>query len=408
VTVDNWLWTTLGDVATITAGNPAPQGDYFFERGDRPFVRVQDLGRLSGKAKLAGVADHVNEKAAASLKLFPKGSVLFTKSGASLLLNQRAILGRDMHVVSHIGVAIPGPRVKSEWLYYWLRTVDFADIAHGANMPSLPLSRVKDIRIPVPPLTEQSARIAEIEKQFSRLDEAVANLKRVKANLERYKVAILDIAVWGCLGRSQNLDIVDDLPADWRWTTVGELASVGTGATPTRSNEAFYSGGAIPWVTSAAVNRPFVDVASEFVTDEALEQTNLTLYPPGTLLVAMYGEGKTRGKCSELCIAATTNQALAALRVDASIRPWLKLFLNHNYNNTRRIASGGVQPNLNLKLIRGIRLPLPPENQRRWIVAEVDRRLSVVRETETEVEANLKRAEVLRQSILHRAFAHAH
>ncbi|MEW6591284.1 MAG: restriction endonuclease subunit S, partial [Pseudomonadota bacterium] len=175
MTTQGWQWAELDEVATVTAGNPAPQGQEFFAGGTHPFVRVQDLGRLGAASHLTATADYVNDKASKALKVFPKGSILFTKSGASLLLNQRAILGRDMHVVSHIGVAVPGQRVVSEWLYYWLRTVDFADIAHGANMPSLPLSRVKKIKIPVPPIEEQKSRVAEIEKQFSRLDEAVAN-----------------------------------------------------------------------------------------------------------------------------------------------------------------------------------------------------------------------------------------
>jgi type I restriction enzyme S subunit len=256
----------------------------------------------------------------------------------------------------------------------------------------------------VPSILEQQQRVAEIEKQFSRLDEAVANLKRVKANLKRYKAAVLDAAVKGRLGTADAAS-EGEMPAGWQWSSVGELATVGTGATPARSNEAFYRGGTIPWVTSSAVNEPFVHAADQFVTDEALRQTNLTLYPPGTLLVAMYGEGKTRGKCSELRIAATTNQALAALQADPAVRPWLKLFLEHNYDNTRRIASGGVQPNLNLGLIRAIRLPLPPLSEQQRIVAEVDRRLSIVREVEAEIDANLKRAQALRQAVLARAFA---
>ncbi|MFO1192318.1 MAG: restriction endonuclease subunit S [Rhodoferax sp.] len=146
-------------------------------------------------------------------------------------------------------------------------------------------------------------------------------------------------------------------------------------------------------------------IPEPFVTDLALRQTNLTLYPAGTLLVAMYGEGKTRGKCAELRIAATTNQALAALQVAPDVRPWLKLFLDCNYDNTRRIASGGVQPNLNLGLIRAIRLPLPPLHEQHRIVAEVDRRLSIVREVEATVDANLQRAQALRQAVLARAFS---
>jgi type I restriction enzyme, S subunit len=198
---------------------------------------------------------------------------------------------------------------------------------------------------------------------------------------------------------------LDELPKGWCWATVDQLAEVGTGATPNRSKAVYYEGGSVPWVTSSVVNAPYVDAASEFVTSAALEQTNLTLYPPGTLLVAMYGEGKTRGKCSELRIAAATNQALAALQADAAFRPYLKLFLEHNYEATRKVATGGVQPNLNLGLVRAIKVPLPPIAEQHRIVAEVDRRLSIVREVEAEIGANLKRAQALRQAVLAKAFS---
>ncbi len=188
------------------------------------------------------------------------------------------------------------------------------------------------------------------------------------------------------------------------WASVDQLAEVGTGATPKRGQARYY-GGDIPWVTSAVVNDTFVDRASEFVTQEALAETNLTLYPPGTLLVAMYGEGKTRGKCSELRIAATTNQALAALQADECVKAYLKLFLDCNYEETRKVASGGVQPNLNLSLIRAIGVPFPPPAEQQRIIAEVDRRLSLLRKTEAQVDANLQRAERMRSSFLLKSFS---
>ncbi|MEO7231225.1 MAG: restriction endonuclease subunit S, partial [Polaromonas sp.] len=162
--------------------------------------------------------------------------------------------------------------------------------------------------------------------------------------------------------------------------------------------------GDVSWVTSSVVNGDYVDEASEFVTQLALAETNLTLYPAGTLLIAMYGEGKTRGKCTELRIPATTNQALAALQVDSSVRGYLRHFLEHNYEEMRKVASGGVQPNLNLSLVRSVCVPLPPLAEQAQIVAEVDRCLSIVREVEAEVDTNLKRAQALRQATLQKAF----
>jgi type I restriction enzyme S subunit len=320
------------------------------------------------------------------------------------------------------------------------------DATSSVTVKHLSSRTVEEIPLPRPPIQEQQAIVEEFEKQFSRLDEAVANLKRVKANLKRYKAAVLKAAVEGRLvpteaelarreGRSYETgadllqriletrrsqwkgkgkyrepaapdsDNRPDIPNGWQWTNVDQLAQMGTGATPSRGRADYYDGGTVPWVTSAVVNERYVDQPSEFVTIKALAETNLTLYPVGTLIVAMYGEGKTRGKCAELRIPATTNQALAALRVDPHVCSYLKMFLEHNYEETRKVASGGVQPNLNLSLVRSIAVPLPPPVEQHRIVAEVDRRLSLVREVEAEVDANLNRAERLRQAVLARLLA---
>ncbi|MFH1817833.1 MAG: restriction endonuclease subunit S [Pseudomonadota bacterium] len=283
---------------------------------------------------------------------------------------------------------------------YLLESLNLVKLDKSTAVPGLSRDDYNAVEVVVAPPGQQDNIVAEIEKQFSRLDEAVANLKRVKANLKRYKAAVLKAAVEGRLveteadltrreGRNYETgaqllqriletrrsqwkgkgkykepatpDTTDlsELPEGWVWANVDQLAEVGTGATPRRGQSRYY-GGDIAWVTSAVVNNAFVDQVTEYVTKEALDETNLTLYPPGTLLVAMYGEGKTRGKCSELRISATTNQALAALQADASAKAYLKLFLDFNYEETRKVASGGVQPNLNLSLVRAVRVPFPP------------------------------------------------
>jgi type I restriction enzyme S subunit len=337
--------------------------------------------------------------------LFDEELVLLGEDGAPFLepSKPKAYVIRGKSWVNNHAHVLRARAVPTGWLAHFLNVVRYDGLVTGTTRLKLTQAAMRQIRVPVASWHVMEQRVAEIEKQFSRLDEAVANLKRVKANLKRYKAAVLEAAVKGRIG-VEGAASNDDLPTGWQWRSVGELATVGTGATPARSNEAFYRGGAIPWITSSAVNEPFVDAADQFVTDEALRKTNLTLYPPGTLLVAMYGEGKTRGKCSELRIAATTNQALAALQADPAVRPWLKLFLEHNYNNTRRIASGGVQPNLNLGLIRAIRLPLAPASEQHRIVTEVDRRLSLARAVNDEADAALTRVELLKNAVLARQF----
>ncbi|MFL5493024.1 MAG: restriction endonuclease subunit S [Gemmatimonadales bacterium] len=198
------------------------------------------------------------------------------------------------------------------------------------------------------------------------------------------------------------------VPEGWAATTLGAIADVGTGATPNRADLSYWQGGEVPWVTSGMLNQDFVRDPSECVTQKALNETNLTLYPPGTLLLAMYGEGKTRGKCSELLIEAATNQAIAAIQFigsGESLRPYVKIALRAQYEVTRRLASGGVQPNLNLSLVRAIQLAIPPAVEQARIVAEVERHMSILAALEQSIAEARSRAAQGKQSILKQAFS---
>ena len=194
-----WSVVALEEVCHVEAGSPAPQADAAFSSDGIPFVRVQDLGRMGEAIWLDDTKDHLREMAATKLRRFPAGAVLFTKSGMSTLLNQRAILKREMAVVSHIGAVLPPDGVLSTFLYYWLKTVDFGEIAHATTLPSLPLTRVRSLPLPLPPLAEQRRIVAEIEKQFTRLDAAVEALRAGWAKLKRYRASVLNAAVTGRL-----------------------------------------------------------------------------------------------------------------------------------------------------------------------------------------------------------------
>ena len=187
------------------------------------------------------------------------------------------------------------------------------------------------------------------------------------------------------------------LPSGWTWATLDQLANVGTGTTPSRTNAKFWEDGTVPWLSSACLNRDWVDSPAEFVSETALEKTRLTMYPTGTLLMAMYGEGKTRGKVTELRIAATINQALAAIVLEGSAsqcRSFVKLALRAVYDKLRGESSGGVQPNLNLSIVKRVAIPLAPLSEQHRIVAEIEKqltRLDAGVAALRRVQANLKR-----------------
>lgn len=388
----------------------------------------------------------------------------YLKAGDVLVARMPDPLGRAclfpgdrMPCVTVVDVCIIRPGDESfdpAWLMHFLNAhptrAAIASLQAGSTRKRISRGNLGTIQLPVPPISDQRRIVAEIERQFTRLDAGVAGLDRVRANLKRYRAAVLKAACEGTLvpteadlARAEGRDYetgdqlleriltarrenwtgkgkyktpalpdtagLPPLPEGWTWATIKQVvALVTTGATPLRSNPAFWLNGTIPWVTSGALNHEFVNQADEWITDQAVEQTNTKVFPSGTLLVALYGEGKTRGKVSELGIAAATNQACAALLFDRysdAFRAYLKHFLMRNYHDVRTLSSGGVQPNLSVSLIRGMRFPLPPLAEQHRIVAEVERRLSVVDELEALVETNLARAGRLRQSILAKAFS---
>jgi len=411
--VTSAVMVKLRDLGEWTGGNtPSKANSAYWANGTVPWVSPKDMK----VDEIASSQDRVTEAALneGRVSIVPEGSVLFvTRSGILSHTLPVAVTKAPVTINQDLKALTPRAGVLPKYVAHAVRGASRRILKecskHGTTVASIETSALLDFEVPLVAVERQRRIVAEIEKQFSRLDEAVANLEHAKTSVKRYKAAVLEAAVEGrlvaCYDRASSSDRA--LPGGWRWLTVGDVARVGTGATPNRSNPNYWGGGDIPWVTSAAVNEPYVDQPSEYVTRTALAETNLTVYPPGTLLVAMYGEGKTRGKCTELRIAAATNQALAALEVDPSVRSYLKLVLEHSYEKLRNVASGGVQPNLNLRLVRSLRVPLPPKEEQERIVAEVDRRLSIVREVESEVVANLKRAQALRQAVLASAFASA-
>ena len=180
---------------------------------------------------------------------------------------------------------------------------------------------------------------------------------------------------------------------------------VTTGLTPLKANRAFYDGGSIPWITSGDLSAGVVKSASHFVAERALSDTSLKVVEAGAILLAMYGEGKTRGTAALLDLDATTNQACAAIQLhQPDLRAWVKLILDSNYSAMRRMAAGGVQPNLNLSLVRSIEIPVPTARVRATVLErlrQLDEQGSMLRQS---LEAGLRRTATLRHALLAAAF----
>ena len=163
-----------------------------------------------------------------------------------------------------------------------------------------------------------------------------------------------------------------ELPKGWVWCRLEDIASIGTGSTPLTGCKEYYVNGNIPWINSSSTKDALIKTPSNYITSKAIQETNCVVYPKGTLIIAMYGEGKTRGQISELGIDAATNQACAAIcPLRKELKNYIKLFFESNYLHIRALAEGGTQPNLNLGKISNYEIPLPPLSEQNRICSEV-------------------------------------
>lgn len=275
----------------------------------------------------------------------------------------------------------------------------------GGSLTRAQPSRVAEYPVPVAPLAEQTRIADQLDTLLSRIQACQDRLDAIPALLKRFRTRVLSSALSG------------ELTEDWRseqgigketWSakTISEVAEVGTGSTPLRSNNSFYAETGTPWVTSAATSRPFIESADQYVTKAAIAAHRLKIYRPGTLIIAMYGEGKTRGQVSELRIDATINQACAAITVDPlkADTAFVKLALSAQYEQTRALAEGGAQPNLNLSKVRGIPLHMPTGPEQAEIVLRVGDLFALADSIESRVAAAAGKTRRLPSITLAKAF----
>lgn len=364
---------------------------------------------------------------------------------ATGLHDGRAAGSTEFHVLRAGERALPG------YVLWYLFTPSVRagarqNMRGAAGQLRVPPTFFHSLAIPLPSIAVQCAIVAEIEKQFSRLDAGVEALKRAQANLKRYRAAVLKAACEGKLvpteaelarrerrsyetgaqllervlverrarwqGRGKykepaapDTSNLPELPEGWVWTCLGEAFEVYVGATPSRKRPDFWDGG-IPWVSSGEVAFCRISRTRETITSAGLTGSSTELHPRGTVLIGMIGEGRTRGQVAVLDVAATNNQNSAAIRVAGSGLPpeYVYHYLSGQYESNRRIASGNNQPALNKARVQAMPLPLPPQAEQERIVAELERRLSVVEEVEATIATNLRRAGRLRQAVLTKAF----
>lgn len=177
----------LQEIADISSGSTASQNRSHYENGKHLFVRVKDLSFPENWKYVVKTRDKVNDTAVKEkrLKMVKKNSIIFPKSGISLLHNKRAILSEDCYVVNHFAILKPDEsKINHEYLYYALQKIDMGQYANRTTLPSLNLSVIKEIKIPLPSLNEQKRIVKEIVKREQRVQESMDKIDSYRDEIQ--------------------------------------------------------------------------------------------------------------------------------------------------------------------------------------------------------------------------------
>ena len=294
------------------------------------------------------------------LKSFPAGTVLLSSRAP---IGKVAISGCEMYCNQGFKNFICSNKINNEYLYYFFKSrKNYLNIlGRGATFKEISKSIVSDIEIFLPTYGIQRKQVKVLKK----IDKLIYTRKEQLIEFE-YLVKSRFNEMFG--------DFYTTLFPKYK---IGEKFELSSGSTPSRDNKLYWDSGTINWVKTTEVINKEITETEEKITKFALENTSLKLFPVNTILIAMYGQGQTRGRSAILKVKSTSNQACGAIfpnKIDNPVFIWHQLMLR--YSELRELGRGGNQPNLNGQLIKNFELIFPPlslQNEFADFVAQVDK-----------------------------------
>ncbi len=342
--------------------------DPFAVGPDSLYIGLEHIapGRLT-TSNFGRAADVQSNKAA-----FKGGDVLYGKLRPYL---DKAVLSESEGIcTTELLVLRAKHDVLPEYLACVVHAPNFIEFAMsgvtGAHHPRTAWSHVARFKLPKHSISEQRHvtqllwSVQELIEIAERAEIAVQEIKRV---------AMAELFTRGLRGEAQKETEIGLVPLRWDVDRLGAHHLVVSGGTPARGNPTFWTGGTIPWAKTTEVNYCVINKTEEHITPEGLSGSAAKLLPTGTLLLAMYGQGVTRGRIAILGIEATCNQACAAItpKDDAVASKYLYHFLTWRYEAVRELAHGGQQQNLNLDIVRDLQIAYPTDPDEQQGIIEI-------------------------------------
>ncbi|PLR33798.1 restriction endonuclease subunit S [Chimaeribacter coloradensis] len=376
---EGWTVSKVKYLAPFQVGwTPPTKNDANFI-GDNLWVNISDL-----KDKfISSTAKFISDKAAkeASMDITPKGSLLYS---FKLSVGAVSFAGCDLYTNEAIASFLSHAQLPLSYLYYALPIFIIENAStniYGAKILNQEL--IKNSFLLAPPHGEAEKVANFLDHEIAKIDNLIEKQQQLIELLKEKRQAVISHAVTKGLNpdvpmKDSGVEWLGDVPEYWRLSSLGYYATLNTGATPDRSNSNYWDGD-VHWIKTGEVNYDVIFSSEEKITTSAVKNTSVRISPPGTLLMAMYGQGITRGRVAILGVNATYNQACVAISSGTMMsNAYLRFYFIAGYHAIRDGGNETSQMNLNADLVRKFKVLIPPLPEQNDIVNYLDFELSKI------------------------------
>ena len=377
----------LGEVFTISSGGtPNKKEISFYEHGTIPWVKTGDL---KGKY-VPDIIECITEAGLnnSSAKLFPPNTVLIAMYGATI--GACSILPYEASTNQACAAFLPCDNVLPEYLFYFLssKKEQFVKDGVGGAQPNISAGYLKNVEFDIKPIDKQKEVICSL------------NLVDNLISLRKQQLAKLDELV-----KSRFVELFGDPNLNnksWEKGVINDIGTCVAGATPSTQVKEYWENGTIPWMSSGEVNKGRVFETDTKITQLGYDNASTKLVPPKTVVLAMAGQGKTRGTAAITEIELCTNQSICSIVNNEKVNAeYLLHFLKLQYMELRGASTNtDGRGDLNLKIIGNYPIMIPPielQNQFATFVEQTDK-------SKLTIQQSLDKLETLKKALMQKYF----
>lgn len=274
-------------------------------------------------------------------------------------------------------------KCNPKFLFYYLFSKNTQDriplYNSGSTIPTMKQEDIGRFYLPMPSINEQNSIVEFLDRETTHIDTLIEKKQKLIELLKEKRTALITKAVTKGLNpdakmKNSGIEWCDTFPENWNVISLKWISKIYAGGTPDKSVETYWENGTIPWINSGAVNQKYITKYSDLITEDAYKSSSAKWIPKGSLVMALAGQGKTKGMVAYLEIDTTCNQSMAAIIPRKDIySKYLMYWLEINYNNIRNLGGGDARDGINLEMIGTIKCPVPILKEQKEIAEIIER-----------------------------------